>query len=47
MLKEAELFCEADLLGMLITRGFDFGCNLNAITNTAVGTTAAVGAVDM
>ena len=82
MLKEAELFCEADLLGMqfsiegvsvfihfirvdhegdesmcpkqlvacsltVITRDFDFGCNLNAITNTAVGTTAAVGAVDM
>ena len=72
MLKEAELFCEADLPGMQfsiegvsvfihfirvdhegnesmcpeklvacllpdITRGFDFDCNLNAITTAAVG----------
>jgi hypothetical protein len=31
----------------VITRGFDFGCGLNAITNTVVETTAAVGTVDM
>jgi hypothetical protein len=72
MLKEAELFCQADLPGMQfsiegvsvlihfirvdhegdesmcpkylvacslldITRGFDFDCNLNAITTAAVG----------
>ena len=29
------------------TRGSDFDCNLNAITNTAVGTAVAVGAADM